>query len=114
MATSTFKRKAASATSGGQSIYTVPAVVNNTSVGLIMGLIAANTGTSSTTVDVFIRKIVAGPANDDKYIIKSAPVPVGSTLSILDGKIVMEADEEIFAVSAGNVDLTLSVLEIAT
>lgn len=117
MATSTFKRKAASATSGGQSIYTVPAVVNISSVGLIMGLIAANTGTSSTTVDVFIRKVTSqGPpvVNDDKYLIKNAPVPVGSTLSILDGKIVMEADEQIFAVSAGNVDLTLSVLEIAT
>lgn len=114
MATSSFKRKAASATSGGQSIYTVPAIVTTSSVGLIMGLIAANTGTSSTTVDVFIRKIVAGPANDDKYLIKNAPVPVGSTLSILDGKIVMEAEEEIIAVSTGNVDLTLSVLEIAT
>ena len=117
MATSNFKRYAKTATSGGITLYTVPAVVTNTSVGLIMGLIAANTGTTANNVDVFIRKITSEgppPVNDDKYLIKNAPVPIGSTLSILDGKIVMEAEEEMWIVSTGTIDVTVSVLEIAT
>lgn len=117
MATSNFKRYAKTATSGGITLYTVPEVVTNTSVGLIMGLIAANTGTTANNVDVFIRKITSAgppPVNDDKYLIKNAPVPIGSTLSILDGKIVMEAEEEMWIVSAGTIDVTVSVLEIAT
>tara|TARA_B100000941_G_C28353750_1_gene473234 strand:- start:288 stop:626 length:339 start_codon:yes stop_codon:yes gene_type:complete len=112
MATSNFKRAAQTATTSGIVVYTAPAVTNNTSVGLIMGLIAANTGTSATTVDVFVR--ITGSPNVDRYVIKNAPVPVGGTLSVLDGKIVIEAQEQIHASSPGSVDVTCSVLEIAT
>jgi len=77
-----------------------------TNASIVIGLIASNTGTASDTVDVTI-------GSDTNFILKNAPIPTGSTLSILDGKLVLNANDIVKAKSTnGNVILTLSVLEL--
>jgi len=59
---------------------------------------------ASLTIDVK----VAG-----KFLIKGAPVPVGSALSVLDGKIIGEATDTVTVTSSdasGDVDVIVSVL----
>ena len=47
------------------------------------------------------------------YIIKAVPIPVASSLSVLDGKIIMETTETLRVTSsaASSADVILSVLE---
>ena len=82
------------------TVYTVPA--STTSV--IIGCNIANRGASSINVDVQL---------GSTYIVKGAPVPVGSALSVLDGKIIAETTETIVVTSdtASSADVVLSVLE---
>ena len=82
------------------TVYTVPA--STTSV--IIGLNLANRTTSSVTVDVQL---------GSTYIVKAAPVPSGSALSVLDGKIIAETTETIVVTSdtASSIDAIVSVLE---
>lgn len=77
-----------------------------TGEAIVIGLIAANTSSASDTVDVTV-------GSDTNFIIKNAPIPTGSTLSVLDGKLVLEASDVVKAKSTnGNVVVTLSVLEL--
>ena len=82
------------------TVYTVPA--STTSV--IIGLNLANRTASSVTVDVQL---------GSTYIVKAAPVPTGSALSVLDGKIIAETAETIVITSdtASSIDAIVSVLE---
>lgn len=82
------------------TVYTVPASTST----VVIGLNIANIESSQITVDVK----VAGA-----YIIKDAPIPAGSALSVLDGKIVMEATDivEVTSNTAISADVILSVLE---
>jgi len=82
------------------TVYTVPA--STTSV--IIGLNLANRTASSVTVDVQL---------GSTYIVKAAPVPSGSALSVLDGKIIAETTETIVVTSdtASSIDAIVSVLE---
>lgn len=82
------------------TVYTVPA--STTSV--LIGLNLANRTTSSVTVDVQL---------GSTYIVKAAPVPSGSALSVLDGKIIAETTETIVVTSdtASSIDAIVSVLE---
>jgi hypothetical protein len=83
------------------TVYTVPAATT----AVVIGCNVANTGAASLTIDVK----VAG-----KYLIKGAPVPVGSALSVLDGKIIGEATDTVTITSSdasGDVDVIVSVLE---
>ena len=52
----------------------------------LVGINVANTTTSQINVDVFIND-----GSNDYYIVKTAPIPAGSALQLLDGgaKIVM-------------------------
>jgi len=82
------------------TVYTVPA--STTSV--VIGLNLANRTASSVTVDVQL---------GSTYIVKDAPVPAGSALSALDGKIIAETTDTIVVTSdtASSVDAIVSVLE---
>lgn len=97
----TFKRKAATANTEGVIVHTTPAGTT----ALVIGLILANKGNSSQTADVDI---------DGTYIVKNAPIPVGSTLSVLDGKMVVQQNEIITATASANdaIDVTISILEL--
>jgi|SRR5210317_1909340 hypothetical protein len=82
------------------TVYTVPA----STVAVVIGLNLANRTASSVTVDVQL---------GSTYIVKAAPVPSGSALSVLDGKIIAETTETIVVTSdtASSIDAIVSVLE---
>ena len=98
----TFKNHTGSCTDAtATTIYTVPTATT----AVIIGCNLANTGASTINVDVQIAS---------KYIVKGAPIPVGSALSVLDGKIIAEAADTIVVTSdatGGDCDVILSVLE---
>lgn len=97
----TFKNyTSASVGTGATTVYTVPA----STTSIVIGCNLANRTASTVNVDVQI---------GSTYIVKGAPVPSGSALSVLDGKIIAETTETIVVTSdtASSVDVILSVLE---
>jgi len=96
-----FKRQAQTATTSGITVYTTPAG----KTGLAIGLILANKANETATADVEI---------DGTYIIRNAPIPVGSTLGVLDGKLAIGENEvvRVYASTDNTIDCTLTVLEL--
>jgi len=96
-----FRRKAATATTEGVAVHTTPA----SKTGLCIGLVLANISSQPEYADVDI---------NGTYIVKNVPVPVGSTLAVLDGKMVVEANEIIRVTASANnaIDATISMLEL--
>ena len=89
------------------AVGTSPVTVHTVAAGqevVVIGLNLCNTSASQITVDVQ----VAGA-----YVIKGAPIPAGSALSALDGKMIMEAADTCVVTSntASSCDVILSVLE---
>lgn len=86
------------------SVYTVPGGTTSVTIGMNI----ANIGTTQITVDAYITS-----GGTDYYVVKSAPIPAGSALSVLDGKIILEAADVVKVVSdtASSADVVLSVLE---
>ena len=89
------------------SVGTSPATIHTVAAGqeaVVIGLNLCNTSASQITVDVQ----VAGA-----YLVKGAPIPAGSALSALDGKMIMEAADTCVVTSsaAASCDVILSVLE---
>jgi hypothetical protein len=82
------------------TVYTVPAVTT----AVVIGCNLANVHTSQIVVDVQI----AGA-----YLIKGVPIPANSSLSVLDGKIIMEASHALVVTSseAASCDVLISCLE---
>ena len=80
--------------------YTVPSSTTTVTIGLNV----ANVTTAQIKIDVQC----AGA-----YVIKDAPIPAGSALSVLDGKIVLETTDTVVVTSdtASSADVILSVLE---
>jgi hypothetical protein len=71
---------------------------------VVIGLNVANRSASQITADVQL---------GSTYIIKAVPIPVASSLSVLDGKIIMETTETLRVTSSASssADVILSVLE---
>ena len=82
------------------TLYTVPASTTGTIVGLNM----ANTTAAQIDVDVQVAGV---------YLVKGVPIPANSSLSVLDGKLVVKTTETVVVTSsaATSVDAILSVLE---
>ena len=98
----TFKNyHTASIGTGASTVYTVP----SSTTAVVIGLNLANRTGSQILVDVQL---------SSTFIIKNAPIPGGSALSVLDGKIIAETTETIVVTSntASSVDAIVSVLEI--
>ena len=78
----------------------------------IIGLTVANIVTSQIEVDVQIEN----NDGDNVYLIKAAPVPVGSSLVVVGGeqKVVLNASDVLKVTSntASSADVALSILEI--
>ena len=103
MATSTFKN--ATDTGVGTSFstaYTVPAATT----AVMIGMTVANLGVSQIAIEVKC----AGA-----YLVKAAAIPSGSSLSVLDGKIILEAGDtvEVKSDTAASADVIVSILEQA-
>lgn len=98
---STFKNYTASAVgTSATTVYTVPA----TTTGVVIGLNFANVTASQISIDATVNGV---------YVVKAAPIPAGSALSVLDGKIILETADvlEVTSSAASSVDVILSVLE---
>ena len=82
------------------TVYTVPASTTAVTIGLTI----ANTTTSQIEVDVQAAGV---------YVVKGVPIPAGSGLSVLDGKIILETTDTVVVTSdtATSADVILSVLE---
>lgn len=100
-----FKNYLASATgTTAATVYTVPSGTTAVTIGMNI----ANITTAQVTVSAYITS-----SGTDYYIVKDAPIPAGSALSVLDGKIILEAADVVKVVSsaASSADTVLSVLE---
>ena len=84
----------------GVEVYRVP--LNVTSI--LIGCNLANTSTSQITVSLQAAGV---------YVVKDAPIPAGSSLSVLDGKVILEEDNTVVVTSSAGLstDALLSVLE---
>ena len=76
----------------------------------LVGINVANTTTSQINVDVFIND-----GSIDYYIVKTAPIPAGSALQLLDGgaKIVMQSSDvlKVQSDTASSADVWVSVVD---
>ena len=105
----TFKIKTDTAVgTSAATIYTCPSSTQTT----IIGLSVANIVASQITVDVQLEN----NDGDNIYLVKAAPVPVGSALVVVGGdqKVVMEASDVLKVTTnrASSGDVALSILEI--
>ena len=91
-----------SASVGTSPVTTYTVAGGTTSVTI--GLTISNTTTSQIKIDVQAAGV---------YVVKDAPIPSGSALSVLDGKIILEAADTVVVTSdtATSADVILSVLE---
>ena len=90
------------------SIYTVGASTSS----IILGCSIANTHSSPIGGSIKINKATG---NDDVFVVKQAPVPVGSSIEVMGGnKIVLNAGDALEAQSdtASSLDIIVSSLEI--
>lgn len=97
----TFNRLIASGTSAGSILKTMPAGTT----WVIIGFMASNVSGSLLTIDIK----AAG-----KYLVKDVPIPQGSTLNLLEGKMVLvptDELEELCSVDAG-VEYIISYMEM--
>ena len=97
----TFKNyTSASVGTSAVTTYTVPASTTSVTIGLTV----ANTTAGQIKIDVQAAGV---------YVIKDAPIPAGSALSVLDGKIILETTDTVVVTSdtATSADVILSVLE---
>ena len=80
--------------------YTVPA----STTAVMIGCSVSNTTASQIAVDVQVAGV---------YLVKGAPIPAGSGLSVLDGKIILETTDTVVVTSdtATSTDVIVSVLE---
>ena len=76
----------------------------------LVGINVANTTTSQINVDVFIND-----GSNHNYIVKTAPIPEGSALQLLDGgaKIVMQSSDvlKVQSDTASSADVWVSVVD---
>ena len=90
------------------TVYTCPSATETT----IIGLNLANIVSSAAQVSVQLEN----NDGDNIYLIKNAPVPIGSSLVAVGGdqKVVMNASDVLKVTSdtASSIDVALSILEI--
>ena len=90
------------------AIYTCPSATETT----IIGLNLANTTTSAIEANVKL----LNNGGDSCFVIKSAPIPIGSSLVPVGGdqKLVMNANDviQVSSSAASSIDVCLSILEI--
>lgn len=94
-----------------ETIYTVPSSKNS----IIIGCLLCNTSGSGITADVQIDTAITG--EEDVYLVKGVQIPGGSSLEVVEGKIVVKHDGtngdvvKAKASVTNALDITLSLLE---
>lgn len=93
------------------SIYTVP--VSTTSV--IVGGMLSNKSSALITANVqIVTNSSTGENSDDVYLINTVQIPQGSTLEIIEGKVVLQEGDiiKVLASASSALDVAFSVMEI--
>ena len=89
---------------------TLTTVVSATSNKQVMiGCLVANTGGSAILADV-----VLNDGSNDRYLVKEAPIPTGSSLEVISGKVIIPNGGAVKVKSdnaSGNADVIISTLE---
>jgi len=98
-----------------EDLYTTP----SSTTTVVLGMVIANVHTSQVTADVKLVSDTSGggraATNTTTFLLKDAPIPVGSSLEILAGnKVVLETTDklQIDCSVADKVSITLSIMEI--
>ena len=98
-----------------EDLYTCP----SSTTTIILGMVLANVHTSQVTVSVKLVSDTSGggrtATNTTTFLLKDAPLPVGSSLEILSGnKVVLEATDkiQIDCSVADKASVTMSIMEI--
>ena len=98
-----------------EDLYTCP----SSTTTIILGMVLANVHTSQVTVSVKLVSTTSGggrtATNTTTFLLKDAPLPVGSSLEILSGnKVVLEASDkiQIDCSVADKASVTMSIMEI--
>jgi len=80
--------------------YTVPAATTSVMIGM-------------TVANTYSQQVIVSVQAAGVYLVKEAPVPVGSSLSVLDGKIILEASDTVVVTSSdsASIDVIISILE---
>jgi hypothetical protein len=92
-------------------IYTCP----SSTTAIVLGTSMANITTNPVAGSIKLAKNGSGAGVDDVFIVKSAPVPVGSTVEVMSGNKVILQDADILQFqsdTAGSMDTIVSLLEI--
>ena len=93
------------------NVYTCP----GSTTTIILGASLANTNSNPIGGSVKLAKTGAGSGADDVFIVKQAPIPVGSSIEVMAGnKVVMEAADilQFQSDTSCSLDVTVSMLEI--
>jgi len=98
-----------------EDLYTCP----GSTTTIILGMVLANVHTSQVTVSVKLVSTTSGggrtATNTTTFLLKDAPLPVGSSLEILSGnKVVLETTDkiQIDCSVADKASVTMSIMEI--
>ena len=98
-----------------EALYTSP----SSTTTVILGMVLSNVHTSQVTASVKLVSDTSGggrtATNTTTFLLKDAPVPVGSSLEILSGsKVVLEATDaiQIDCSVTDKVSVTMSIMEI--
>ena len=98
-----------------EDLYTCP----SSTTTIILGMVLANVHTSQVTTSVKLVSTTSGggrtATNTTTFLLKDAPLPVGSSLEILSGnKVVLEAGDkiQIDCSVADKASVTMSIMEI--
>lgn len=98
----TFKRYPSSASVGTSATTILTVGASTTSI--VLGINLANVTSSQIKVDVQAAGV---------YLVKDVPIPAGAGLSVLDGKLILEAADTVVVTSdtASSCDVIVSVME---
>jgi hypothetical protein len=98
-----------------EDLYTTP----GSTTTIVLGMVLANVHTSQVTASVKLVSDTTGggraATNTTTFLLKDAPIPVGSSLEILAGnKVVLETTDqiEVDCSVADKVSVTMSIMEI--
>jgi hypothetical protein len=87
------------------TVYAAPA----SKTSIILELDISNTTAAAVTASA---EIVDTSASTDAFIIKDAPIPVGSSLQVISGqKIILEPTDVLKVTASGACDVICSILE---
>ena len=94
-------------------IYTAGSGITTIVLGLVLGNTtnAQITGTVTLNTDTGNRSGANNEANQAVELITGAAIPAGSSLSVIDGKVILEATDEIKVTGSGATDVILSIME---